>query len=334
MAKIILLKVSYRKGFIVTKEITKESPYFSRISLWAGQKFPAANTISGFFVYFTLIILSRYIADPMSVPLTLTDIWGGATVAGFFLFLRVCDEHKDYERDLVNTPDNALQKGIVTLKDLLPLGAVGFIMTGAWSLYIDNGIGIVSKFWAAMMVWCLLMAFEFFMKKFLEPKVVLYAFVHQIVSPFMIFWILSMGQNKLFTEINYLIVGMSFMGALIFELTRKTRGADEEKDTQDSYTKIWGINGCIGLIVLFTLIQNILFYLIYIRLFKFDPYSIFALIFGTILFFITLKDYKKNPTLKNRKKNEGGYGLLMMIIYWTFIIKVVVATKISWRAIL
>jgi hypothetical protein len=310
------------------KEVSLNSPWIKRFMAWAQERFPIDNVISGCFVFVTLIIVARHLENSLSIKLLLTDLGGCLAVTCQFLLLRIWDEHKDYEQDLLNYPERALQKGLITLAHLRVIGVISFLVTLLWTLFIGSEKSII--LWLVMMIYTVLMGKEFFMGKFLEKRVVLYSFLHQLISPFMIIWVLSMGTTNVFSVPIYYILALSSISGLIYEVTRKTRGVEEEKATLDSYTKIWGLRGCVLIISIFTILMNVCFILFLDKFHTLNAIDWGLIVFFEVIFIGSLINYLKDPTLKTRKKNEGAFGLQMSMIYILLIYKVMSVVSVKW----
>ncbi|MGK0368006.1 MAG: hypothetical protein ACI9QD_001146, partial [Thermoproteota archaeon] len=122
----------------------------------------------------------------------------------------------------------------------------------------------------------------------------------------------------------------SSISGLIYEVTRKTRGVEEEKATLDSYTKIWGLRGCVLIISIFTILMNVCFILFLDKFHTLNAIDWGLIVFFEVIFIGSLINYLKDPTLKTRKKNEGAFGLQMSMIYILLIYKVMSVVSVKW----
>lgn len=306
----------------MTKSLDISSPFLSRLNAWSSDRFPVVNAISGALSYFTMVSIGRYIAHGSASAMSLVDLLGAIAFIGHLLLLRVFDEHKDYEIDLVNHPERALSRGLITLKHLRLLSLPFPIIAIFWSLSISGGSwGIATYAWAVMFIYSLLMAKEFFIGPWLTKRLVLYSFSHMLVSPLMLFWIIAGGMGSLIVnELLLLVLVISFTGGIAYELTRKTRGNEENKNL-DAYNKHFGTNGSIAIITVFNLISFVLALKIN-ALLQINPgmlsYIILAL--GYACTFFPTVNFLKKKTEKARKVNEGGLGLFFLGLYVSFLI--------------
>src|SRR5262245_27757810 len=89
----------------------------AHLAEWAHERFPLANGVFFVLLYVLALVVGRSV---VSGPIVLSwhDLPGVAALWSFFLWLRVLDEHKDFENDRVAHPQRVLQRGLVTLGDL------------------------------------------------------------------------------------------------------------------------------------------------------------------------------------------------------------------------
>src|SRR3954469_6703226 len=110
---------------------------------WARERFPLASGVFFVLLYVLTLVVGRS-ALPGPIALSLRDIPGLVALWSFFLWLRVLDEHKDFDNDLIAHPNRVLQRGLITLADLRRVGVVVLLFQLATSLWIDGGVGVVT----------------------------------------------------------------------------------------------------------------------------------------------------------------------------------------------
>ncbi len=90
-----------------------------RMYAWVQERFPLAQGVLILTMYLASALAGRAMTTPAGEALALRpfDVLGFLGLWGFFLMLRVFDEHKDYDKDLHNHPDRVLQRGVITLGD-------------------------------------------------------------------------------------------------------------------------------------------------------------------------------------------------------------------------
>jgi hypothetical protein len=225
-------------------QLTLGAPMLQRLMAWAGERFPAAVAVLSFLIYSTGWLSGRALTRPGELSVSALDALAFVGVWAYFLMLRVFDEHKDFARDSVNFPDRVLQRGLVTLGHLKVVGACAIAVQLGVSLLEDHGAGRVTLWWALLMAWSLLMAKEFFAGAWLERRLVLYAFSHQLAMPLLMLWVAQMGAGDrgLPADVAWLCVcGIGFAFAL--EVARKVRAPGDEREGVDSYTRSLGLRG-------------------------------------------------------------------------------------------
>lgn len=179
-------------------------------------------------------------------------------VLAFFFKLRLYDEIKDYEVDLVINPTRPLVRGLVTHQDLY----FGISVCIALELVIFGSIGV--RIWPGIIfaiVYSLLMYKEFFIPKLIRPHLTTYAVSHTIVSGFLTLVLISAFSREVFWNLgmpSYLFSINSWCLFNIFEFGRKTFISTEERKKVESYSKVFGRWGAIALVLLMSVISNIL----------------------------------------------------------------------------
>ena len=168
------------------------------------------------------------------------------------------------------------------------------------------------------------MAKEFFVGEWLEKRLFLYAFSHQLVSPMASYWIVCMAQAKSLEPgvfpvddiwpITFLLMASGFA----IEVSRKFKAPSQERETVDSYTKALGIGGAVTTALIFLFAETVLTYLILGQVYGDAGVSIVwtavvALPFvGAVPLYLK---FKSNPTEDMPKKIEGMSGVVMLLMH-------------------
>ncbi|EPZ50042.1 prenyltransferase, UbiA family [Bacteriovorax sp. BAL6_X] len=301
--------------------ITMEDSFIKRYLAWSNERFPMANVISGLITFFVMSRLALFLQDK-ALDFTPLDFLGAIAVVGHYFVLRVFDEHKDFKVDCINHPERALQRGLIKLWHLDIIAAIFTVIGLSYSFLISNNyLSLIC--YGAVYLWSVLMAKEFFIGTWLEKRLTLYSISHMLVSPLIIIWIMSAKwQVPTFEFYVYLILAMAFASGFSYEFTRKTRGPEEETETLDSYTKIYGAGGSVLIITLMNMITLGCF--LYLIPLMPNLRSILAAmgIAGFAAAQSTLFKYLKKPSLDGRKKNEKSFGLFALLLYIALIVGV------------
>lgn len=289
----------------------------TRLLAWSKERFPFVNVISGLLLYFFAAAIMRMEAEP-AVSWSSTDLLFGFAVAAHLLVLRVLDEHKDFEDDLVAHPNRVLQSGIVSLSELKVLGGIAASVTLLATIF--SGSVEAFQAWACLMVWTTLMYYEMFCATWLKRHLFLYSLTHLFVVPLMMVWASALSSSEAFHSPQLpWIAGIAFTNAFIFEFLRKTKGRDEEISNVESFSGNWGIRGAV-LAALFAHAVSFLILVVFAEQFLKAPvlsYLPTALAF--LLSGVCLLKYVKNPVSQQRKTNEGAGALFSLIVYFTLI---------------
>ncbi len=223
-------------------KLNTDSPIGYRLGAWAQERFEPENAVLFFVLYAAALLLGRSVVTSGPIEVRVADLVGFIAVWSFFLMLRVFDEHKDYDLDCHNHPHRVLQSGLITLGHLKALGLLAIAAQVGASVYLDRGLGSISTAWLAVMAWSCLMAVEFFCGEWLERRLVLYAVSHMVVMPMALVWMAQMGAGaaQLPMSIGWL-AALSFLTGASFEVARKMKAPEDERETIDSYTKALGV---------------------------------------------------------------------------------------------
>lgn len=316
---------------MTTPSVTMGDTLAKRILAWMDERFPFANALLFFILYLTSAVVARSTLEG-EVSLSLIDFISCLVTWGLFLVIRIFDEHKDYELDVKNHPQRILQSGLITLKNLKILGVVSVAIQIFWSFLLDGfEFGAVTISWLIMFVYLCLMGAEFFCGEWLEKRLTLYAFSHMMIMPLIVYWLANLAVPGVELSPSLIIMMvLAFVSGFCFEITRKTRGPEEERDTVDSYSRIFGTKGSAYVVI--SLIMGMLVTQIalihYLAATPVWAYGIaliamFGLSVSQVIKFI------KEPTLKGREKNEAAVAINMLAGYLIVMIAVFIENGIT-----
>lgn len=174
---------------------------------------------------------------------------GVLTYLGVFLILRLSDELKDKSHDDQYYPNRPVQRGLLALIDIKHGLVVAIVATVL--LNISTGVWLALAVLAVVAGYMTLMRYEFFMPKFLRPRILLYMVTHQLFVPlfFSYYFVVagrwpSSGADWWFLVANLMIV-------MALEIARKIRPRDLENSSRDTYSAALGRGrACMFLLVL------------------------------------------------------------------------------------
>lgn len=167
----------------------------------------------------------------------------------FFLKLRLLDEVKDMESDMIHHPERPLPRRILSKSEVIKTAFI--LMVAEIVLFGFYGFW---GFLSALIVvgYSLVMYKEFFIKKWLRAHLTTYAVAHTFVVVLISVTIFVSLLGKPLSEIPKEFIYFSFAGWFlfnIFEFGRKTFAKSEERKGVDSYSKIFGKHGAVFLVL-------------------------------------------------------------------------------------
>lgn len=232
--------------------------------------------------------------------------------------LRIFDEHKDFQRDVVAYPDRMLSTGAITLAQLRKLMYALIFIEIAASL----ALGYVQLlFWALMFGYSVLMLFEFFAPEFLSKRIGLYLVTHQLIIPLYVLFGISIAfdfRHALPGEwVSLAVFGAGCMlTTMTFEIARKTWSPDREHDMADSYTRVWGRTKAVLINQLFALGAGACFIYLY---HAFERGWVYSAVIGVlyVIFLAAEVLFLARPDRKNSKIVEAVgalYSMLLLVV--------------------
>jgi hypothetical protein len=236
-----------------------ESALIKRLILWAKERFPLSHGLMFLMLYLSAAMLVRQGSDN-SFPFQL-DMINFLACWSLFLVLRILDEHKDFDIDMENYPERILQSGLVTLSHLGWVAVVAVLFQIVMNMYHDQWFGNAIISWTILIFWLTLMTFEFFAREWLTQRLVLYAFLHMLSMPLIIYWMTQLAnpfKDLMLTTNTIMICLIGFFSGSIFEIARKTITPNNERPGVDSYTKIWGVSKTVAVLKILLIIVTIL----------------------------------------------------------------------------
>lgn len=218
-----------------------EMPFIKRFKLYLDERFPLATHL----VVVVAFFFSSYLfAERLLRPGE--SHWGWGTVTGMItvlfalFFLRVLDEFKDYEKDLLGHPDRIVSRGIMPLSELKVVGGVVLaVMLGLNALVGMHALLAC----LGVILYALLMFKEFFAAEWLNRHKIVYALTHQLITPLIclyVYVLVAVPTAGGWQAPFWLQLGMGALTGLGWEMARKIRMPEEEHDQVDSYSKLFG----------------------------------------------------------------------------------------------
>lgn len=318
--------------------LTRRSAWIRRFFAWMNERFPPALLVINFIVFITILYFARLMRGTDAVE---WDMFGDTL--GFFAFysvpfmLRVFDEHKDYAIDMHNHPDRVLQRGLITLKDLRIVCVIAIVYQLVASAVLDQEFGSITNIWVLVLLYSLLMAIEFFCGEWLEQHIFVYAFSHQLISPLIVYWVVCMGAKKGFMglgDIGWLLV-LSFFAGFAYEISRKMKTPEQERNTIDTYTKAFGTTVAPWMALILLLLTSLVMLALLEQLGEKSPISdwwSYGVIGLFVLMAIPFVQFSAEPRIELVKRMEAAAGMVLIVnhlILFGAVTKVATAIEVA-----
>ncbi len=229
----------------------REAPYSTRLRLYLGQRFPLLRHGILIFSYFSA---NQFLAQAVTCgdrPM----VYNAVSWLNFFMLfclffhLRVFDEHKDRDKDLVAYPNRYLSRGVFTYRELWRLGMLALVAEAVIASLAGPAATLT---WLVVVGWSLLMYREFFVGKWLQKHIFLYAITHTTIMFCFDMLIWSVTTGLWIWQNNILFVIYALNGVFVaftFEFARKIRVPEDENEMVDSYSKHIGPFGAAYLVL-------------------------------------------------------------------------------------
>jgi len=242
--------------------LNPESPFILRLWAYLQQRFPPLG-------YGILIVsyysCNQFLAKALTHPgqpmrYNLASLMGAVTLLCIFFHLRVFDEQKDYEEDCRHYPDRILSRGLIRLQDLRVLGGIAIAAELSLAVLanpLSKPAALVSVLVA--LGFSLLMLKEFFVPKLLRRHFLAYAVSHMMIMPLLAMVVYSFATGRYLWEAPawyWLYAFVGFFVTFNWEISRKIRAPEEEREGVETYTKRFGTYGAAYAVLVVRLIDT------------------------------------------------------------------------------
>jgi hypothetical protein len=223
----------------------------ARLAAYLAERFPllAHGVLILSFYSSNQFLAHALLAPGQPMRYDLRSLMGYVAIFGFFLHLRIFDDHKDYVEDCRYYPERVLQRGVVSLHELkgLAVAAIGLeLLMG----FLAGPAALVSVL--MVFAFSLLMLKEFFVREWLRRHFVIYVSSHMMIMPLLALVVFSFSTGCYPWQAPgwyWLYSFVGFFVAFNWEVSRKIRAPEEEIDGLDSYTKLCGTYGAAYLVL-------------------------------------------------------------------------------------
>ena len=239
-----------------------EWPFWKRFYAYTQERFPLLSHGLLIISYYSSNSLLAQVLTKPDQPLCYDrgSLLGAIVLLCFFFHLRVFDEHKDFESDSEHYPDRVLQRGLVTLRQLTWLGAIGIgvELLFSWLWQPESKPAAVFSVSVAL-VYSLLMLKEFFIGQWLNRHFIAYAVSHMLIMPLLAMIPFSFATGNTIWEASGWFWWYAFVGFFVtfnWEISRKIRPPNEEKSGVDTYSSLFGPRTAATIVLVIRLIDT------------------------------------------------------------------------------
>lgn len=298
--------------------LTRLDPYPRRLSAYLAERFPVLGHGLLIVAYYSS---NQFLARALTTPgrpmhYDLRSLLGAVTLFCFFFHLRVFDEHKDYEEDVIHHPDRVLQRGVITLGDLKILGGIAIALEIALSAV--RGASALAA-WGIAFAFSLLMLKEFFARDWLKRHFLIYATSHMLLMPLLSLMVFSFASGRWPWEAPgwYLVYAwVGFFVTFNWEVSRKIRAPEDEREGVETYTRIFGTYGAAYIVLAIRVIDTALVILVgrHLGLPRWFDAALVALFLVTLLGFFQFRFQTSRKTAKRMETWAGMYIIAFDLI--------------------
>lgn len=189
---------------------------------------------------FCMVSYSSLVRGYVHIPDAKELLVAFVTAFIFFLQMRIADEFKDREDDLLYRPYRPVPRGLISLRELAIVGIVGGVVQIVLALWLSPAL---LPFLLGVWLYLGLMTREFFVRTWLKAHPINYMWTHMLIIPLI---------DLYGTTCNWrvagiappggllLIVCVSFFNGFALELGRKIRAPQDEETGVETYSFLWG----------------------------------------------------------------------------------------------
>jgi 4-hydroxybenzoate polyprenyltransferase len=237
---------------------------------------------------------------------------------GFFLQLRIADEHKDNEDDAKYRPERPVPRGLVSLAELRWVALVLALAQVALTASLDwRMLGLLALVWG----WMALMTKEFFAPAALKARPILYMISHMMVMPLIDLYAtacdwLPAGQSPVgnFGLALSGFLGLSLANGVVLEIARKSWAPEQEREGVETYSKLWKPERAGLSVAVFMFAGLVLSAYVHVQSGA-GLVALIGLLLASAYAIYTAIDYAGTPTVKTSKALETGAGVFVLANY-------------------
>ncbi|MDF1665360.1 MAG: UbiA family prenyltransferase [Planctomycetota bacterium] len=311
-----------------------------RIFLYLAEMFPpwinGPMALASFYSFYFLCQCQWTAAGPIIV--TGSSSLGALTILFILLFLRVCDELKDFEADKELFPDRAVAKGEVLKSDLWLLFGLCLVLLPLFNFAL--GLDVLPVF-IAVYLYALAMYKWFFLKDLISKNLILAVLTHNPIVPLLSYYIFCIAERDgvlVFSSSDWQLLVPLILGfwgpSLAWEVSRKIRAAEQETEYV-TYSKILGARPAAALVLLLLTGSLACFaWVLAVDIeqgWTYSPWIFGVLVLAYTLVLGTYGLFLVDPSSARQKGLRGSAEIYMLAVYLGFTVGLPVSRGLSFE---
>jgi 4-hydroxybenzoate polyprenyltransferase len=276
--------------------------FFDRIWIYLIEMHPPRNFILGVIFFMSAwcgISLLCHSEKEKLMPPTSIFVSGALTITLMLLLLRIMDELKDLETDLLHFPHRPVPRGAVYASDLKILGLFIAVVLVFLNLFFSHAMLI----FLSMFCYACLMYKYFFLKNIISRNILFALLTHNPISYLLFLYVAFIYRNNMASRVHYgqifLLGGVFFCFSMSWEIARKIRHRENETVYQ-TYSRVMGIQAALMIPAVLSGISLLVIIFLFHGIFS--GFTFFYMVAVYLFLLMTfLRFYKKQPIFLNLK---------------------------------
>lgn len=216
-------------------------PLAIRFLIYLVERFSLLSVLPAFVIHY--LFITHYVFGALLFPEWTRWVTSLSTFVGVFLILRLSDDVKDKQHDDRYYSDRPVQRGLISLRELQAILVGTTVLLVIANLLFSTTPALL--LFLAALGYLALMRVEFFMPRFLRPRLLLYLVTHQLFIPILVAYVIYNNGGVLATPQDILFVLLNLLVIMAVEVARKIRPTLLDQTGRDTYSAYLGRGGSI-----------------------------------------------------------------------------------------
>lgn len=282
--------------------------FFARIWIYLIEMHPPRNFIMSIIFFMSAwcgISLLNHSGKEKLLPSAGIFVSGALTITLMLLLLRIMDELKDLETDLLYFPHRPVPRGAVYASDLKILG---LFIAGAL-VFLNLFFSHATVIFLSVFCYACLMYKYFFLKNIISKNILFALLTHNPISYLLFLYVAFIYRNNMAPQIHfgqiYLLGAVFFCSSMSWEIARKIRHRENETAYQ-TYSRAMGIRAALVIPAVLSGISLVVIIFLFHDIFS--GFTFFYMLVVYLFLLMTfLRFYKKQPILLNLKTTTEAF---------------------------